>query len=173
MSPFRTTQSHLLPDLAEVLRREIKLLKQIKQHIGEETDVLVSADVNRLGLINESIESLILRENKLERHRQDLVAQIGASAGFPPGGRIRLRELIPKLEKNPEVEELQSLADEMRNTIDEITGLNERNASLIHFTLEFNNGLVRLLAAASNEKPFYGADGSPVKDQQQVLDCRF
>ncbi len=173
MTHLRTTQSYLLPDLAEILRREIKLLKLIKQRVEEETDFLVSANISRLASTNSIIESLILRERKLEGHRQDLVAQIGASAGFPPGARIRLRELVPRLESNPEVEEIQRLADEIRETTDEIARLNERNNALIQFSLDFNNGLVRLLAAASNQKSFYDSAGTPVEERDQVLDCRF
>ena len=108
---MKTTQSYLLPDLADIFRRENAILREVRDRILEEKDALIEADTTVIERLNNEIEALTAHQNRLEGRRQELVREIATAAGMEPGraGRHTTLVIVTASMERQWVEALRSL----------------------------------------------------------------
>ncbi|NPV42734.1 MAG: flagellar protein FlgN [Firmicutes bacterium] len=162
-----------LRELAEVLKKELDIYKDILTLSERKTDIIASGDIKGLDEIVKSEESLILNIGKLEDERYNILLNLQKTNGID-ANKITLSELLEKLDPEQEYN-LAEIQKQISDTLSRLEKVNERNALLIKKALEhINNSLELITSAWDKETGVYGLekDAKTRKDVKSFLDYK-
>lgn len=136
-------------ELESILKKELDILKLLKELTFEKTDLIISNKVKELEAMTIKEEELINQMALLEEERGKLLDTWGIVPSTP------ISDIIEKIPDDKG--ELPQIRDEMRNLMDELQFRNKVNKDLIEENLQwidFNINLIRNLQS----QPGYGKD---------------
>lgn len=126
----------LIEDLISTLEQEYSEYQQLIPIAEEKTRVIVKNDLTSLQEITEKEQQAIIRINRLERKRETVMVNIRTVINRN-SGEFTLRTLIGLMDKQPEEQKALSIIhDNLKNTIQRLVEINNRNKSLIQQSLE-------------------------------------
>lgn len=141
----------LIDELISVLSKENKEYQDLVILFQEKTNVIVKGDLDYLQKITEAEQSFIGRISKLENQRMDLVNEI-ATVLCRDANTLTVRDIIEVLKGQPEAKErLAIVYDELKNTLNRMSALNDLNKNLIEQSLELIDFDLNLLKCAYME----------------------
>ena len=126
----------LIDELIDILQEEHKIYRQLIPIAEEKTRVIVKNDLDSLQSITEQEQSAISRINVLERKRETVMVNIKTVINRK-NGELSLSTLIDLMEKQPkEQKALSVLHDNLKDAIQGMVQINNRNKTLIQHSLE-------------------------------------
>ena len=141
----------LIDELITILSKENKEYQDLVILSKEKTNVIVKGDIEYLQKITEAEQSFISRITKLEKERTENVEEI-AKVLCRDVKTLTVRDIIEVLNGQIEAKEkLAKVYDEIKNTISQLTSLNEMNKNLIDQSLELIDFDLNLLQGAYME----------------------
>lgn len=125
-------------ELMEILKEELKELKNIEKLTFEKTDVIIKGEVETLQKITKEEESLINKMAALEKKRLDLLNSWGVDKNTP------LSKIIPKVPEGKD--ELMDMKDKLGEILSNIQSRNDTNNKLIKENLDWIELNLNLIA---------------------------
>ena len=126
----------LIDELIGVLEEECNVYQQLIPISEEKSQVIVKNDLTSLQEITSKEQTAISRINTLERKRNQIMENIRTVINRKTG-EFTLKTLIGLMEKQPKEQTALSLIhDNLKNTIQRLVEINNRNKSLIQQSLE-------------------------------------
>ena len=126
----------LIDELIGVLEEECNVYQQLIPISEEKSQVIVKNDLTSLQEITSKEQTAISRINTLERKRDQIMVNIRTVINRKTG-EFTLKTLIGLMEKQPKEQTALSLIhDNLKNTIQRLVEINNRNKSLIQQSLE-------------------------------------
>jgi flagellar biosynthesis/type III secretory pathway chaperone len=126
----------LIDELIGILEEECNVYQQLIPISEEKSQVIVKNDLTSLQDITSKEQMAISRINTLERKRDQIMVNIRTVINRKTG-EFTLNTLIGLMEKQPKEQTALSLIhDNLKNTIQRLVEINNRNKSLIQQSLE-------------------------------------
>lgn len=150
----------LIEELITVLEEEDKKYKELVELANQKTPVIVKGDLDRLKVITAKEQGHIETLNHLEKRRVDVVKDIALVLNQKEED-LTIKAVIALLEgQDKEQKKLSEVHDSLRQTLLNISTLNDMNKSLITSALEmaeFNINIIKSMYQAP-ELGNYGKD---------------
>lgn len=150
----------LIEELITVLKEEDKKYKELVELANQKTPVIVKGDLDGLRVITAKEQDYIEGLNHLEKRRIDVVKDIALVLNKKEED-LTIKAIIALLEgQDKEQKELAEVHDSLRQTLSNISTLNDMNKNLITSALEmaeFNINLIKSMYQAP-ELGNYGKD---------------
>lgn len=141
----------LLENLIEVLDSENTQYEKLVTLAESKTPVIVAGDIESLGKITEDEQGIVSAIQKIEKKRKSILADI-ANVVNRDVETLKLIDLIQMLEKMPDQQEmLQGVQRRLRQTIDRLKEVNDKNQMLLGEKLDmvdFNLNMIRAMKSA-------------------------
>jgi flagellar biosynthesis/type III secretory pathway chaperone len=141
----------LLENLINVLDGENTEYKKLVILASSKTSVIVAGDIDGLNKIMEDEQAIVGTINKKEKLRNSILADI-ANVVNRDVKTLKLVDLIKMLEKVPAQQKLLKDSQlSLRQTIDSLKEINEKNQMLLNDKLEmvnFNLNMIRAMRSA-------------------------
>jgi flagellar biosynthesis/type III secretory pathway chaperone len=126
----------LIDELISTLEKEYEIYQQLIPIANEKTRVIVKNNLTALQEITDKEQLAVDRIAALERKREDIIVNIKTVINRKSDS-LDLKMLIHLMEKQPkEQKALSVLHDNLKNTIQRLVNINNRNKSLIQQSLE-------------------------------------
>jgi flagellar biosynthesis/type III secretory pathway chaperone len=126
----------LIDELISTLEKEYEIYQQLIPIANEKTQVIVKNNLIALQEITDKEQLAVDRIAALERKREDVIVNIKTVINRKSDS-LDLKMLIQLMEKQPkEQKALSVLHDNLKNTIQRLVNINNRNKSLIQQSLE-------------------------------------
>jgi flagellar biosynthesis/type III secretory pathway chaperone len=141
----------LLENLINVLDSENTQYEKLVSLAESKTPVIVAGDIDSLGKIMEDEQEIVGIIQKMEKQRNKVLADI-ANVVNRDVKTLKLIDLIQMLEKIPDQQKmLRDVHERLRNTIDSLREINDKNQMLLSDKLEmveFNLNMIRAMKSA-------------------------
>ncbi|MBO5032914.1 MAG: flagellar protein FlgN [Lachnospiraceae bacterium] len=141
----------LLENLIEVLDSENTQYEKLVTLAESKTPVIVAGDIESLGKITEDEQGIVSAIQKIEKKRKLILADI-ANVVNRDVETLKLIDLIQMLEKMPDQQEmLQGVQRRLRQTIDRLKEVNDKNQMLLGEKLDmvdFDLNMIRAMKSA-------------------------
>lgn len=135
----------LLEDLIDVLDRECSEYEKLAELSDRKTPVIIQGDINTLGSITEQEQEIVGTIQHLEKQRTEALADI-ANVVNRDVKSLKLINLIQMLAKRPEQQQqLSEVHTRLKNTIERLKSLNEKNEMLLEDASEMVNFNLKML----------------------------
>jgi flagellar biosynthesis/type III secretory pathway chaperone len=152
----------LIEELITVLDEEDKTYKELVELANQKTPVIIKGDLDGLRNITSKEQDYIEVLNRLEKRRSDAVKDIALVLNKKESD-LTIKTIITLLEGQPkEQNQLAEVHDSLRQTLSNISTLNDMNKNLIKSSLEmteFNINLIKSMYQAP-ELGNYGKDAN-------------
>ncbi|HHY13596.1 MAG TPA: flagellar protein FlgN [Thermoanaerobacterales bacterium] len=162
---------HKLRELAEVLKQELAIYKEILAIAEKKTDVLIKGDIRQLDEIVKKEEKLILNIGKQEDMRYEILMDLEKTSGIDASS-YTLSEVIQSLKITHDY----GLSDIQKETIEILTKLekvNDQNSNLLRKSIESLNSTVKLITSSlENETGTYTSKDKKDKETKSLLDYK-
>lgn len=150
----------LIEELITVLEEEDKIYKELVELANQKTPVIVKGDLEGLRDITAKEQDYIGGLNQLEKRRTDVIKDIALVLNQKEED-LTIKAVISLLEgQDKEQRKLSEVHDSLRQTLSNISTLNDMNKNLISSALEmaeFNINLIKSVYQAP-ELGNYGKD---------------
>jgi flagellar biosynthesis/type III secretory pathway chaperone len=141
----------LLENLINVLDSENSEYKKLVILADSKTPVIVAGDIDSLEKIMEDEQAIVGTIQKMEKQRNSILADI-ANVVNRDVKTLKLIDLINMLEKIPDQQKmLKDVQAALRQTIDGLRAINDKNQLLLNEKLEmvnFNLNMIRAMRSA-------------------------
>lgn len=160
-----------LRELAEVLKEELAIYREILAISEKKTDVLVKGDIKQLDNIVKAEEKLILSIGKQEDLRYKILLDLENATGINANSST-LSEIIEKLG----VKDDYDLPKIQRKTMEVLTKLekvNDQNSGLLKKTIDSLNSTIELVASSlESETGVYSDKDKKDKKSKSIVDYK-
>jgi len=149
-------------ELEEILKEELKVLKELQIITQEKTQIIIDEDLDKLQNTTKEEEEYINNIALLELKREELLDNWGMDRLLP------LSVLISKMPEG-ERESLESIGEDLFHILSDIDEKNQLNNTLIRDNLEWIDFNLNLLT--STQVPTtYGKDKSDLNQSKSIFD---
>ncbi len=143
----------LLDELIATLKEELKIYSELIPIAEEKASVIIKNDVATLEHITGDEEKVVEKITALEKKRSDIMQNMRIVLNHEKT-ELKLPELIDLLEGQPESQmELRRLLKGLKDTLDNLKVINDRNSKLIQESLEINEFQLNIFRST---KSYYG-----------------
>lgn len=126
----------LIDELTKVLQQEQEIYESLIPVSSRKTEVLVRGDLKRLQEVTDEEQRILDQATAVGHKREDVIANIAMVLNKDPK-ELGLVALIELLAKQPEEKKkLSILHDSLKQTMNRLVDVNEKNKSLIENSLE-------------------------------------
>ena len=162
----------MINQLIEVLNEQAARCEELLGLSREKRDVIITNDVDNLQKIT-SLENIIVSQNqKLEKKRESLIADIGSVLG-KEGEKLTISALAELMEGQEEQQLLLDIRARIQGVMEELSENNLQNASLIQNALDYIEYSMNVLRySGSQEPPMYTAQGEQITNDTGIFDVR-
>jgi flagellar biosynthesis/type III secretory pathway chaperone len=141
----------LLENLIHVLDSENTQYRKLVGLADSKTATIVAGDIDGLNKLMEDEQAIVGTIQKMEKQRKSVLADI-ANVVNKDVATLKLTDLIKMLEKIPDQQKmLKDVQVNLRETIDKLKSINDKNQTLLNDKLEmvnFNIDMIRALRSA-------------------------
>ncbi|MCI9073128.1 MAG: flagellar protein FlgN [Lachnospiraceae bacterium] len=125
-----------MENLIAVLQQECAEYNGLLELSGRKTPIIVAGDLDQLQKITDEEQEWVGRIAHLEKKRSEITADI-ADVLNKDVKTMKLRDLVQMLSARPaEQKQLSEACDVLREAVDQVQAVNERNRDLIQHSLE-------------------------------------
>lgn len=136
----------LIQELIQTLEAEEQLYQELIPIASKKTRIIIDNDLASLQHITEQEQLVVEKINVLERKREEVIIHIGTVINRKPN-TLTMKSIISLLEQQPEEQQqLSVIHDMLKNTVNHLVQINDRNKTLIQQSLEmieFNMNLIQ------------------------------
>ncbi|ABR46951.1 conserved hypothetical protein [Alkaliphilus metalliredigens QYMF] len=145
--------SKSIEQLKEALIQENKMYEAVLEMAEEKTEVIVQGQVKELEKITELEQQYMAKMGAFEKVRRSIFANMSEELGIKEPTSVS--ELLLFL-KEPVGEEIDTLRNNLLETIEGLTKVNERNEKLIHQSLEYIHFNLKIMTDSNGDGNEYG-----------------
>ncbi|MCQ2496843.1 MAG: flagellar protein FlgN [Lachnospiraceae bacterium] len=136
----------LIDELVDTMSKENDIYKELIPIADEKTRVIIKNDLDALQEITDKEQRTIEKINALERRREEVIVNIGTVLSRNPR-TLDMKTLMEIMKKQPEERaKLAKIHDELKDTLNRLVTINDRNKVLIQQSLEmieFNMNIIQ------------------------------
>lgn len=150
----------LMETLLDVLNKENEQYEQLLKLSKEKTQIIVGGNINELNEIVDKETSFVDVVGNLEKKRIETINDIGIVLNRDVTN-LKIRDIIKMLDNQPdEQKKLSIVHDKLKETLRNMTLINEKNRMLIQNAMEMNEFEVTLYQSMRKapETANYGKD---------------
>ncbi len=126
----------LVEELVTVLTEQTKVYEQLIPVAEAKAPVIIQNDLEKLQSLTDKEQELVDEVTALEHKRLEIIRNIAIVLGKKEA-QIKSKDIINSLVRDPaEQKELQILHDQLKQAIQKLMEINNRNKSLINQSLE-------------------------------------
>lgn len=163
----------MMEQLVEILAEQSERYEELLGLSLEKRDVIIANDVESLQKINH-LENLIISQNqKLEKKRQDLVADMAIVLNETEES-LTMTRMIELMKGKEEEQMLTEARDRIKKILDELREVNQQNGDLVQNALEYIEYSTNLMRSSMSHQPatyLPGADDSYL-DEPGYIDTK-
>jgi flagellar biosynthesis/type III secretory pathway chaperone len=148
-------------ELIEILKKELELLKVLKELTYEKTDIIINGEIENLEVMNRKEEELANKMVSAEDERLQLMDSWGIDIS------TSISEIIEKIPEGKE--ELMEMGEELVKSLADIQGRNQMNGKLINDNLEWLDFNMNLILNTQTPTT-YGKGNSGTKSNNSIFD---
>ena len=142
----------MMYQLAEILKEQTTRYEELLGLSTEKRDVIIANDVETLQKINH-LENLIISQNqKLEKKRQLLVADMALVLNQNES-ELTLSRLIELMDGKEEEKLLVQARDSIKEVLDKLKEINEQNGLLVQNALDYIEYSTNVLRTSMGQQP--------------------
>jgi len=151
--------------LIEKLRAMIDVQSRLLDTVKREREAIVSLEPVRLLAAVQEKDDLCREAERIEGERREILDTIGIRLGFDPerGLPITIKDISGRIDDRSS-NELESLRQELKNTIDAVQRSNEANQMLVRHSLDWVkeglDGLDQIAQLSQSSQPVYRKTGA-------------
>ncbi|MCR5584314.1 MAG: flagellar protein FlgN [Lachnospiraceae bacterium] len=128
----------LMDELISTLRCELQIYKELIPLADKKSGVIIENDTKRLSDITEEEQLAVEKLKVLEKKREGIMVNMRVVLN-KRNSELKLEDLIELMQKQPEArQELIELKKNLRETLDDLKTINDRNSKLIKESLEIS-----------------------------------
>lgn len=150
----------MVEQLVEILSEQTERYEELLGLAAEKRDIIIKNDVESLQKLNH-LENIVVSQNqKLEKKRQELVADMAIVLNEKEDD-LTLTRLIELMDGKEEVHALTEARDRIKVVIEELSEINAQNGQLVQNALEYIDYTTNLLRSSQGGQPtnyYPGAD---------------
>lgn len=162
----------LIEELVQVMDDEIGIYKDLLPIAEEKTSAIIKNDLEELQVITNREQLVVEKITALERKREKVIENIGMVISRNPS-TLNMKAMIKLLEKQPkEQRQLKQIHDEMKDVIQRLVKINDKNKKLIETSLEmisFNMNVLQSSRVIAGNTYTKGASRYDVPVYQQGM----
>jgi hypothetical protein len=152
--------------MAEQLSRYEDLLALSKEKRG----VIIANDIEGLQKITHLENILVSQNQKLEKKREGLIADIALVTGKKTSD-VTLQGLVELMEGQQEQAQLTDMGKRISHVLDALSEENGNNASLIDNALDYIEYSINIIRSViEKDTGLYNAKGEPLKTERNLVD---
>ena len=163
----------MMEQLVEILAEQTERYKELLGLSLEKRDVIIANDVDNLQKINH-LENLIISQNqKLEKKRQSLVADMAIVLNEKEED-LTMTRMIELMEGKEEQQMLIDAREGIKVVLDELHEVNQQNGDLVQNALEYIEYSTNLIRSSMSQQPatyLPGADDNYL-DESGYIDTK-
>ena len=142
-----------IQQLKETLQQELKMYKDVLDMAKEKTDILKKAELKKLEEITQKEQQYIRTMGTFEKIRRSIFVNISEEMGISQLSSVS--ELLLYLEAQ-EVEEIDTIRNDLLDTIGKLAEVNQFNEKIIQHNLEYVNFNIELMTSSQEFGNNYG-----------------
>ncbi len=128
----------LMDELVATLKGELQIYNELIPLADKKSGIIIANDTVKLAEITEEEQLAVEKLKALEKKREGIMANMRVVLN-KRNSALKLEELIELMTKQPEAQkELINVKKALKETIDELRTLNDRNTRLIKESLEIS-----------------------------------
>lgn len=159
-----------IQQLKETLQQELKMYKDVLDMAKEKTDILKKAELKKLEEITQKEQQYIRTMGTFEKIRRSIFVNISEEMGISQLSSVS--ELLLYLEAQ-EVEEIDTIRNDLLDTIGKLAEVNQFNEKIIQHNLEYVNFNIELMTSSQEFGNNYGEkDSGTRKPITSILDVK-
>lgn len=160
-----------LRELAEVLKEELAIYREILAISEKKTDVLVKGDIKQLDNIVKAEEKLILSIGKQEDLRYKILLDLENATGINANSST-LSEIIEKLGVKDDYD-LPKIQKKTMEVLTKLEKVNDQNSGLLKKTIDSLNSTIELVASSlESETGVYSDKDKKDKKSKSIVDYK-
>jgi flagellar biosynthesis/type III secretory pathway chaperone len=156
----------MINQLLQVIGQEAHLFEDFLALLDQQKQMLVSNDVATLNEVTELQRQKILESQRLNRIREELIAEIQAENAIE--GDVTVARLLEFADRN-QAERLLQLKEIIFSLNDRITEARNTNAMLLNQSREFISRTMRMLSKIKNPDKTYDRRGVAPDGQSTIV----
>jgi len=142
----------MMEQLVEILGEQTQRYEELLGLSLEKRDVIVKNDVESLQKLNH-LENMVISQNqKLEKRRQELVADMAIVLNEKEDN-LTISRMIELMEGKEEAHALTEARDRIRSVIEELSEVNVQNGQLVQNALEYIEYTTNLIRGSQGGTP--------------------
>ncbi|HHU70180.1 MAG TPA: flagellar protein FlgN [Thermoanaerobacterales bacterium] len=160
-----------LRELAEVLKEELAIYREILAVSEKKTDVLIKGDIKQLDEIVKTEERLILSIGRQEDLRYKILLDLEKEAGIDAGSAT-LSEIIEKLGAGEDYG-FSKIQQETIEVLTKLEKVNDHNSILLKKSLNSLNSTIELITSSlESETGVYSDKDKKEKKSKSIVDYK-
>ncbi len=153
--------------LVETLEQEMKVYEDMLALSKSKTDLVIQGKVAELEKLVKLEQTLLLKISKLEKKREESLAEIAAALGIN-SSEVNISSLIGALGEDG-AGKLKSCQERMLKVLNELKEINGLNSKLIQNSLDYIDFSLNLLAGVDSGLENYGKTGKTEDSKKRSL----
>lgn len=126
----------LMENIVAVLNKEVEEYLELIELSKSKTPVIIKGDLKALSEITEKEQIVVSRIQKLEKFREQTMKDIADVTNHSQED-LKLKDLIEMMSSRPEEKQaLQSVHDRLKETLSNMSKINEQNKELLNNSIE-------------------------------------
>lgn len=149
-----------MDQLLEIMGEQANRYEELLGLALEKRDVIIANDIESLQKINHLENILVSQNQKLEKKRQSIVADMAMVLNQKEND-LTLTKLIELMKDQEEHQSLVDLRDNFKKILDELKQVNQQNGELVQHALEYIEYSTNVMRSNTGQQPvmyFPGAD---------------
>ena len=134
----------LMDNLLAILEEQLELYQNLLALAEEKRDAVISNDIESLQRITSVENTLISKNNRLEKKRITVTEDIANVLGVK-AEELTLSALAEIMRDKPEHESICKIGEQLRTCIDNLKALNDENKALVKNALEYADYMLNVL----------------------------
>ena len=163
----------MMDQLVEILSEQTERYEELLGLAKEKRDVIINNDVESLQKINH-LENLVISQNqRLEKKRQALVADMALVLNQKEDD-LTLTKMIELMEGKEEKAPLEKAHDSIKAVLDELKEINQLNGELIQNALDYIEFSTNLMRSSTGQQPtaFFPGTDNMYLDESGHIDTK-
>lgn len=156
--------------LIKILKEQLEEYKVLLDIANKKQKALIKNDIDGLDRINKEEHELIVGITRLEKKRLEIIGEIGKKIGSNVE-TLTLKEL-EKTAPAPFQGELNAIAAEFAQVIEDLNKINQENSGLIEQALKIVNFTIDTITNSEREVVYPSKEGKNTSQVSRIFDSR-
>lgn len=148
----------IIENVRDVIKKQIPIYEELLEIATKKKLALIESNTDKLKECTNAESNLVGSLQKLERQRVELYGDISSITGKK---NLTLTDIISTLDGQPIQQEVIDVREELKNAMEKLKFLNDRNQELIKTSIDYVDFSVNLLRGSSSQI-YYDSAGNEI-----------